>query len=182
MEYSIKMNDIDDARDMFLLAKDRLLDINDWDCLFAGSEYSITLTNSKGAKLHRDARVNDLVNIAAANNMGNSSEMWIRIKAIQYDFFPDVRSESISILFCLSFSPSGNGVETASAAEETIIIKREYDTIIAHCNTGNELPDPYADIPNELANNDIELHPVLSIPQTHLQQLLQGFIAIHEQA
>ncbi len=128
MEYSINIPDFDDAREMFLLAKDRLLDVNDWNSLFAGNEYNILLTDDKGQKRHRDARVDDLVNISATNNMGNTSDTWVKIKTIQYDFFPDIRSESISLLLEMTYSPSGDGVDNMNNEVATILIKRERES------------------------------------------------------
>lgn len=180
MEYSINIPDFDDAKEMFLLAKERLLDVNDWNSLFNNTNYSISLTDNKGQKLHRDARVDDLIQISAANDIGNTSETWIRITAIQYDFFPDIRSESISLLLEISFSPSGVGVDPTQQSVETILIKREGFVVTAHCNAGNELPGSNAETPNEKLSKDIELHPVLSMPKAHLQLLLQGLIAKYE--
>ncbi len=37
MEVSVTAADIDDARDLFLLAKDRLLDVNDWNYSLKGN-------------------------------------------------------------------------------------------------------------------------------------------------
>lgn len=182
MEFSIDIHDIYDARDLFLLAKDRLLDINDWNELFSGNEFNITLTNSKGQKLHRDARVDDLLHIIATNHLGNHSDMWVAISKIQYDFFPDIRSESISMLLETTHSPSGNGIGDINHQSETILIKREEHIITAHCNAGNELPGPDADTPNVYINNSIELHPVLNIPIKHIQQLLKGLISFNNNA
>lgn len=182
MEHSFEVKDFEDARDLFLLAKDRLLDVNDWNSLFQSKDYQIALTNEKGEKLHRDARVDDLVLIQATNNTGNSSDMWVRISKIQYDFFPDIRSESISMLLETSYSPSGNGVEQMNNKIETLLIKRENSTLTAHCNAGDELPDIDDETPNEHLDNTIDLHPVLSIPKEQLRQLLSGLISISEEA
>lgn len=176
MEVSTTAADIDDARDLFLLAKDRLLDVNDWNYSLKGN-FRITLTNARGQKLQRGARVADMICISAGNGAGIGSEMWIRISRIQYDFFPDIRSESISMLLETAHSPSGNGTGIEDSQQETILIKREGPTLTAHCNAGNELPEAEDEDPNAHLNRDIELHPVLSIPQSSLQQLLQDWIA-----
>lgn len=173
MEVSTTAADIDDARDLFLLAKDRLLDVNDWNYSLNG-HFSIALADADGHKLQRSARVGDMVCISAGNGAGIASEMWIRISKIQYDFFPDVRSECIAMLLETTQSPSGRG--TDSIVQETILIKREGPTLTAHCNAGNELPAEDDDDPNAHLNPDIDLHPVLSIPHCSLRQLLSGFI------
>lgn len=176
MEVSTTVAEIDDARDLFLLAKVRLLDVNDWHHLFPGN-YNIALTDRRGGPLRRSARVGDMIRISSRNLTGNDSEMWIGIEKIQYDFFPDILSESISMLLQTAYSPSGNG--TGEQKEETIIIKREGTTLTAHCNAGNELPATDDENPNAHLNRDTELHPVLSIPQGDLRELLAGLVAIN---
>lgn len=182
MEYSLSLRDIDEANDIFLLAKDRLLDVNDWNTLFEGNDYNILLTDAKGNKLHRNARVNDKIQISAVNGRGIKSDMWVQVSQVQYDDFPDINSESISMLLMISFSPSGNGIdlddEQAEQSMETIIIRRENNNVTAHCNIGNELPEEEDEVPDAHINRNIELHPVLSIPKTHLKQLLRGFVAV----
>ncbi len=179
MEYQNEATDIDDAKDIFLLAKDRLLDVNDWGLLLRNSDLNINLTDSKGRKAHRDARVADKVQISTLQN-GTSSDMWTEISRIQYDYFPDIDCETISMLLSVTSSPSGNGVEYYNKnkeAMETILIKRSGQTVIAHCNAGNELPEITDTDPDAHINNAIDRHPVLNIPKEELQQLLQNLIS-----
>lgn len=174
MEFSQHLPNLDDARDLFLLAKDRLLDVNDWNSMLTNTDYHITLTNANGQKQHRDARVGDLIRFTEANQKDAATEKWIAITKIQYDFFPDIRSESISMLFNTANSASDG------TNQETILIKREHLTVTAHCNAGNELPGEDAETPDEHLNTTIELHPVFSLSQPHLQHFIQQLIAIYE--
>lgn len=176
MEVSVTAADIDDARDLFLLAKDRLLDVNDWNYSLKGN-FRIMLADARGQKLLRGARVDDMLCISAGNDDGIGSEMWIRISRIQYDFFPDIRSESISMLLETAHSPSGNGTGNDNVQQETVLIKREGPTLTAHCNAGNELPGEDDENPDAHLNRHDELHPVLCIPQADLRQLLQDLVA-----
>lgn len=175
MEVRTTAADIDDARDSFLLAKDRLLDINDWNYSLKGN-FHIALADARGQKLQRNARVGDMMCISAGNGAGIGSEMWIRISRIQYDFFPDTRSESISMLLETAHSPSGNGTGADNIQQETILIKREGPTLVAYCNAGNELPREDDDSPGAYLHRNAELHPVLCIPQSALQQLLSDLV------
>lgn len=175
MEVSTTVADIDEARDLFLLAKDRLLDVTDWNYSLTDL-YHITLTNTGGQKLRRNAHTGDMICIRAGNGDGISSEMWIHIRSIQYDFFPDIRSESISMLLETGHSPSGMGTGTDNILQETILIKREGSTLTAHCNAGNELPEKDDEVPDAKWNRMAELHPVLSVPQSSLQQLLRDLV------
>lgn len=166
MEFYINLQNTDDATDLFLLAKEQLLDVNDWANL-TGNTYSTLLLDSKKQKLHRNARVGDVISIT---NLFTARNIWIEICNIQYDYFPDIDSESISILLCTSGQ---------SFQQETIIIKRDKSVVTAHCNAGNEMPTYDSLTPEEHINNHIDKHPVLNIPEIHLQQLLRGMIKAH---
>ena len=52
---------------MFLTAKERLLDVNDWNSLFQANDYKISLTDKEGKRINRDAHVHDVVFIAPVN-------------------------------------------------------------------------------------------------------------------
>lgn len=176
MEFNQHLQNLDDARDLFMLAKERLLDVNDWNSMLDNSNYYITLTNTKEQKQHRDAQVGDLIRLSIATQKDATTEKWIEITKIQYDFFPDIHSESISMLLNAAFSHSDSHAEN----QETILIKREGLTITAHCNAGNELPGEDAETPDEHINKHIELHPVLNLSIRDLQHFIQQLVAIYE--
>lgn len=176
MEFSVSIPDFEDARDFFLLAKDRLLDINDWGKMLQTNDFQIYLTDNNGHKVHRDAHVDDLVVI---KGLIDNSEKWVRISKLQYDFFPDIKSEAIYILLESSYPPSGyDPANTAEKGTETVLIKRDYKTITAHCNGGNELPDVDDMHPDEHVNTSQDIHPVLNMPSIQLQKLLEALLYI----
>lgn len=167
MEFIIKATDIDDAKDIFLLAKDRLLDITYWDYILKKDAYSISLTNENGEKAHRDARVSDFINIAKTNTES------LKIEQIQYDYFPDIDSECIAMLL-------KKPVDTTPTPAETFIIRRDMQSLIAHCNMGNELPAPEDELPTEHLKPESDKHPLLTLSNSELQKLLQSFISPDE--
>ncbi|MGN6476450.1 MAG: hypothetical protein ACTHKV_04440 [Flavipsychrobacter sp.] len=94
MDYSLTTNNIDDAEDLFLLAKDRLLDINDW----RNNDAGFILTDHHKQKLHRNAHSGDFIKIG-------SSDKWLIINKIQYDDYPDVNGESLTIFLSYTDDP-----------------------------------------------------------------------------
>lgn len=85
MEYSINTNSVEDAEDLFILAKERLLDISDWR---DGQSY--ILTDGHKQKAHRNAHSGDFIKI-------DGTEEWIVINKIQYDDYPDINGETITL-------------------------------------------------------------------------------------
>lgn len=167
MDFMQQFSDRDDAREFFIIAKERLLDVNDWHNMVPGHTLHFSLTNQSGQKQHRDMRVGDTISITT----GEGSDISIRVETIQYDFFPDIRSESISILLSTT---------QGQAKQETIMIKRESATVSIHCNKGNELPHPEDERPDEHLAEGPELHPVLNISNNALSELVQNMIAVYE--
>lgn len=167
MDFMQQFSDLDDAREFFIIAKERLLDVNDWHNMAPGHTLYFSLTNHSGQKQHRDMRVGDIISITT----DEGTEIPVKIDTIQYDFFPDIRSESISILLS-----SAHG----QAKQETIMIKRESTIVSIHCNKGNELPKPEDERPDEHLQHGPELHPVLNIPNNALSELLLNMIAVYE--
>lgn len=86
MEYSINTHAIEDAEDLFVLAKDRLLDINDWQ-----AKNNYTLTDSHKHKVHRNVHTGDFIRI------DSNPEEWLIVNKIQYDDYPDIAGESITL-------------------------------------------------------------------------------------
>ncbi len=84
MEYSINTHSTDDAEDLFIVAKERLLDINDWR-----EGHTYTLTDGHKRKAHRNAHSGDFIKI--------NTDTWVYINKIQYDDYPDIAGESITM-------------------------------------------------------------------------------------
>lgn len=164
MEFYTDLQHTDDATDLFLLAKERLLDVNDWKSLTDGNLYDIALTDAKGRKQNRNAHVGDMIKITGAH------AIWIEISGIQYDYFPDIDSESISMLL--------RSVGSFSQLE-TILIKRDRNMLMVHCNGGNELPTYRSSSPTDRINTLYDMHPVLQLHGQYLQQFLEGMIKVY---
>jgi hypothetical protein len=86
MEYTISTNNLEDAEDLFIVAKERLLDINDWH-----SANRFILTDAHQHKVQRNAHKGDFITKSSFPN-----EKYI-INKIQYDDYPDIAGESITI-------------------------------------------------------------------------------------
>lgn len=104
MEYTVSTNNIEDAEDLFIVAKERLLDINDWH---SGNRF--ILTDSHQHKVQRNAHKGDFI-----TKSGTPTERYI-INKIQYDDYPDINGESITM-----FMADANDVESM----ESVAINR----------------------------------------------------------
>ncbi|OSZ78422.1 hypothetical protein CAP35_09245 [Chitinophagaceae bacterium IBVUCB1] len=104
MEYSINTHTTEDAEDLFVVAKERLLDVSDWR-----DGHTYQLTDGHKRKAHRNAHTGDFVRIAGA------ADTWVYISKIQYDDYPDIGGESITLFM---------STETDTESMHTIAINR----------------------------------------------------------
>jgi hypothetical protein len=94
MEFSISTRSMDDAEDIFLLAKERLLDVNDWNVI-----NRFILTDSHKHKVHRNVHAGDFI------MRSNDANEWYVVNKIQYDDYPDIAGESLTIFLSNANNP-----------------------------------------------------------------------------
>lgn len=164
MKYQVKLNSIEDADEYFLVAKDRLLDVNEWNDILANNKSIFALTDTHGQKLHRDAHTGDMIRASIFDN-NQSKDRWLHIDKIQYDNFPDINSEEISMNLKLTYSPSGNGIDLSKYSEDeqqfTVVINRTQSLV-------------------GIKNTPINKNALFDIPVANINRLLEGIIDIKE--
>jgi len=126
LEYSILVNDHDDAEDGFVDAKERLLDVNNWSRYGNLPEFAFQLRDSHGKGLARHARRGDLIAIGAA---GQGSTPWQVIDAIEYDDYPDLDMETFAIRLHACHEPAAGGMPSNS-----LIVWRRGKRLSATCH------------------------------------------------
>ncbi|MGN6567312.1 MAG: hypothetical protein ACTHJ0_05135 [Flavipsychrobacter sp.] len=82
---------VEDAEDMFVEAKNKMLDINNWK---KENSYfkDFVLKDAHGKEVHRPARKGDFIHIANA-----AGDSWVHVDAIEYDDYPDINTEAIAL-------------------------------------------------------------------------------------
>ncbi len=129
MEYSTVATTIEDSEDLFILAKERLLDVNAWNTLWDSKDITTTLTDTRHQRLHRDAHPHDIVKITTPD--GTYS---LQIDHLQYDDFPDIAGESLTMVL-------HNAANTGSD-KHTIVIKRINKIVMVQSSSNALLPAP----------------------------------------
>lgn len=164
MKYQVKLNSVEDADEYFLVAKDRLLDVNEWNNILTDNKNTFALTNAHGQKLHRDAHCGDMIKASIAYD-ATPKDRWLHIDKIQYDSYPDINAEQISMNLQLSYSPSGNGIDLSQYPKEersfTVVINRTQSLVTIN-------------------NSPIEKKYLFDIPTENVNKLLKGILTISE--
>ncbi len=153
MERSIVMQTNEDADSLFLIAKDRLLDVNEWGNILS---FNTTLTDTHGQKVHRDAHMGDLVKAEVSDGL-----FWAHIDNILYDKYPDDNAEELSINLVNTVPPSGADKLSESVKLTGKLSIRRVKSVVTAIYDNIEY------------NGDI-------MPREKMEHLLSSFIAIDE--
>lgn len=95
LEVSVFTDKIEDAEDDFVLAKEKLLDINNWGKYTASFQLNFVLTDNNGKHAQRHAHKGDFIKVQSQAD--NAIVGWAYIEAIEYDDYPDVDVETIAM-------------------------------------------------------------------------------------
>ncbi|MBA3828909.1 MAG: hypothetical protein H0X33_08230 [Taibaiella sp.] len=151
LHHTVKAEDIEDAEDLFIDAKERLLDVNNWQRSGTVLNASFILTDINGKDLHRAARKGDYIRIeiqTAGTNTINGPD-WLHIEAIEYDDYPDENTESFAVRVRPSTNPQNNDDATAhffnDIATSTFVIERIGSHVVSSYHGRNESSDTTAD-------------------------------------
>jgi hypothetical protein len=106
LHYTIEMESTDDADEMFIIAKDRLLDINNWH--LAVRTNSFNLIDHRGHELHRKAHARDFIKIKFPAEQ--SADKWFYIEAIEYHDYPDDNLEGMTMVIINTNNPTGSSI------------------------------------------------------------------------
>ncbi len=119
-EQSIVLDSMDDAEDMFVIAKERLLNVNDWHELGGEMSASFMLTDKQGKEVHRHAHKGDLVKIKipGPGNAAGDGYDWVSVERIRYDDYPDNAAEQLVLELKPAASPLSAENTTAHFFDE----------------------------------------------------------------
>ncbi len=137
LKSDIVSDSVEDADELFVIAKDRLLKVNKWKELCPDFA-ELQLTDSHGNEMRRNAHYNDYIKI---NEPGRATE-WVHIDGIEYNDFPDEDYETMAIRMRDAKQPSEYHDEDESDAHNkasgTIVVERRGRHITAHYYSRNE--------------------------------------------
>ncbi len=173
----------EDAEDMFLLAKERLLNVNEWKKLIDGTSAEFQLTDINGTPLNRNAHVGDdiCIDIPGPGNVAGNSKDWVKVEEIVYDDYPDENGEMISIRLRPISAPVNKNESTAhffkDTATSTIQIKRWGKIVAAYYYGRNEVPNTQTDnVLDTVRNIAVAATAIAAFSSIQWTNLLEGLL------
>lgn len=187
LEEHVAMESVDDADELFVIAKERLLHVNDWHTYAGALSGVFTLTDSRGKELHRRAHKGDYIKIllpGPGENAGNGYD-WVHIEALEYDDYPDTDSEVLAMTVRPVTSPETRDQNTAhffdNKATSTFSVQRHGAKVSATYHGRNETPNTGTDnLVDKVRNAAMALGAMLGFSELQWTGLLKGFLKFDE--
>jgi hypothetical protein len=176
---SVSANDIDDAEDLFVKAKERLWNVNGWEKCCDHLNLLFSLADNHGQKVNRRARKTDHIKISKAGTASTEADVydWVIIEAIEYDDYPDHNVETFAIHLRPTENPQILITEPATyykGATSTLVIERDHKILKAWYHGRNEF------VPTEESTNEPDgaCSAWLGLSAEQWECLLKGFVGI----
>jgi len=144
MEHTIVADTAEEAEDCFVDAKERLLDVNNWNKFSAIKGGEFRLKDSHGKETERHARKGDHIRIDIPGNPQQDGGFdWVAIEAIVYDDYPDMDMESFAMRMRPCINPITRNEEEiawsrSNDATSTFVIERRGRKLVAAYYGRNE--------------------------------------------
>ncbi|MCD6063881.1 MAG: hypothetical protein K0R82_1792 [Flavipsychrobacter sp.] len=187
LKHSYSAENADDAEELFVVAKNRLLDVNNWDKTAETTSASFQLTDHHGKDLHRKAHTGDYIKIkipGPGSKTGDGYD-WVHIEQIAYDDYPDEHTEDILMQVRPCSAPTNNDEDVAHFFKEdatsTFIIERHGKLLVAHYYGRNEVPNTNMESPTDMVRNTVvAAGAIIGLSDVQWSNLIKGFLAFEE--
>jgi hypothetical protein len=138
LNHDVVLDTVEDAEELFVVAKDKLLDVNHWTHTGEPEGAQFQLLDEHGTILDRPAHGHDLVRITKAGVSTGEAYDLLQIEEIAYDDYPDEDHET----FAMRLKPTIGLLQMGeSTATSTIVIERRGRHLTAHYYGRNEGTD-----------------------------------------
>ncbi|RYD56065.1 MAG: hypothetical protein EOP56_14115 [Sphingobacteriales bacterium] len=183
LEHKVLADTIEEAEELFLAGKDRLLSINNWHDYAGELSGVFVLTDNHGKELHRKAHKGDYlkINLPGPGESAGDGYDWVHVETIQYDDYPDSNSETIAMTVRPTQAPVNNDKNTAhffsDDATSTFSIQRKGKEVIATYHGRNEVPNTGTDnLIDKARNAVVALGAMIGISELQWKSLIKGFL------
>ena len=187
LKHSYSAESPEDAEELFIVAKDRLLDVNNWNRTAVAVSAVFELADHHGNHLNRKAHKGDYIKIdlpAPGSKTGDGYD-WVVIEQIAYDDYPDEHTESILMQVRPAPAPTNGNEDVAhffkADATSSFIIERHGKLLMAHYYGRNEVPNTEAENPVDIVRNAVvATGAVIGLSDVQWNNLIQGFLSFGE--
>jgi hypothetical protein len=181
-EHSVQKQDEGSAKQLFELAKGRLLDVNNWHSLSGGASATFQLTDEKGNAVHRPAQLGDhfKIDIPGPGTITGKGSDWVQVEAIEQH--SDENEDIVAIRVRPVTNPQNTKEDVAhfftDDASSTFSVRRKGNIIVAAVQGRNEKPNISAEnLIDKLRNAVIGATAIAGMNKPQWKSLVKGLLS-----
>lgn len=175
--------DENDARKLFMIARNRLVDVNRWRAYSEGLSAAFVLFGPDGIAADRTAEKGDYFRIAvpAPGPTESNGYDWVQIEAIEDKSDPDGPYECMAMRVRPTPDPTQKGENVAhffkDVATSSFVVERDGKTVTAAVYGRNEVPNTETSrVVDKVRNAVVGVGAMLGMANIQWKNLVEGLI------
>jgi hypothetical protein len=182
IEHRVKALDENDARKLFNIARNRLVDVNQWHTFSNPAHFQ--LTDNRGRELNRTAEKGDFfkINIHDPGPLEGKGYDWVYIEAIDDKSNPNGHEEHLAMRVRPASSPETKSDENVAhffseGSTSSFIVKREGNEVTAAVYGRNEKPNTStSNVVDKVRNAVVAIGAIFGLSNVQWNSLVKGLL------
>lgn len=183
--HRVTANDLDDARKLFFIARNRLLEVNCWDQLAGMASAKFVLTDDHGNEIDRTAEKGDYlkIDLPGPGSVEGEGFDWVYIEAVEDKSDSTGPYESIAIRVRPCSNPKMKGENVAhffdDSATSSFVVERVNKEVTAAVYGRNEVPNTSTSkVVDKIRNAVVGTTAIAGLSNAQWKSLVKGLIAM----
>jgi hypothetical protein len=167
-----------EARKFFMVAKERLLSVNQWQDLAGAATAAFQLTDAKGNDVDRHPEKNDhfKIDVPGPGSVTGEGHDWVRVEDLVDT------EDSVAIMVRPATNPTNDREDIAhffkEEATSSFMVKRQGNKVIAGVYGRNEQPNTSADkLVDKIRNTAMAAGAISGFSKLQWKQLVEGIVS-----
>jgi hypothetical protein len=187
IDHTITAVDENDARKLFMIARNRLVNVNRWNEYAGAPSATFRLTDPQGHELSRTVEKGDLfkIDLPAPGPAEGKGYDWVKVEAVEESGNPNGEKESIAIRVRPTPSPLTEGNDTAhffkDKATSSFVLERNGKEVTAAVYGRNEVPNTEtSNVIDKVRNAIVGSTAILGFSNVQWKSLIKGLTETKE--
>lgn len=183
IDHTINAADENDARKLFMIGRNRLVNINHWHEYAGALSATFRLTDPQGNEVDRTAEKGDYfkITLPAPGPTEGSGHDWVRIEAIEDKSNPNGADELMAIRVRPSPNPQEKGENVAhffkDKSTSSFILERHGNKVTAAVYGRNEKPNTEtSNVIDKVRNAIVGVTAIAGLSNVQWKNLIKGII------
>jgi hypothetical protein len=187
LEERVSFEVMEDAEEMFVIAKERLLLVNNWHIVSKSIDSKFQIVDHHGHPVDRHAHTGDIISIdiPGPSSVTGDGKDWVKVEAIEYDDYPDENKEVLAMRLRPVSNPTNTDESVAhfftNDATSTFVLERDHNDVIARYFGRNEKPNTHTGkLADKVRNTVVGVSAILGFSDVQWKGLLKGFLDVDD--